>query len=621
VSRDLLLRHYEQELMFIRRMATRFAEKYPDVAGRLLLESTKCDDPHVDRIIQAFAMLTARIQQRLDDDFSEVTDALLGILYPHFLNPVPSATVVQIFLDPQQGDVTRGLTLPRHSILLAKPLPNNVRCKFRTSYNARLFPLEIESIDVLAVGALGALVPDDARSALRIRFKAMAGVALQEVRVDQLQLFLNAPPGDLQPLYEMFARDGVGMLVQRGEGKSELLLPRECLRPMGFEPEEGMLEYPVESFRGYRLLQEYFAFPEKFQFIELSGLERSVCDAPHEFLDVSILLPQSLKEIHIRPSRDHLRLACVPALNLFPHDADPIRLSQTSVEYPVIPDVRAPLAYEVHSVQSVTGSVPGKAERQTYYPFYGIRHGMASSEEAAFWHALRRPSLRKDDQGTDLSLSIVNGRFDPCLPPTEVLSVRALCSNRDLPAELNFLDAKGDFQLERGSGIAKIVCIRKPTPAIRAPSGSGSRWRIISHLALNQLSLSSEVLREGKEAFDHGVGASLEALREILKLYDYTDSPVTRQRIAGLARVRSGRVVRRLGEGRNSSFARGVEVELELDPAQYTGTGAFLFASVLERFLGLYTSINSFTQTVLRLKEREGEYYRWPPRAGEIQLL
>lgn len=615
--RDDLLLYYERELRFIRKMAVRFAEKYPDVAARLQLEPTKCEDPHVERMIEAFAMLSARVHLRLDDDFSEVSDSLLEILYPHYLRPIPSMTITQLALDPEQGGPGEGLAVPRHALLRSRPV-DGVRCVFRTCYPVKLWPLAVESVAIDAASG-GGSIPDDARSMLRIRLGSQGGVPLSDLSIDSLRFFLNDQGRSLQVLHEMFLRDAVGLQIRWGSNASPVVLGPDHIREVGFGRDEGALEYPLESFVGYRLLQEYFAFPEKFLFVDLTGLDRAPRAEEEDFLELSVLLRQSIASIDVRYTPEHLQLGCTPAVNLFPHRPDPIRLTHISVEYPVTPDARSPLSYEVYSIVDVSSSTPGSDAAQHFQPFYSLRHGMARAADAAYWHVTRRESMRRDDAGTDVFLTLVDPDFEPVSTGAGVLHVETLCTNRSLPNRLAFNDPRGDFQLEGRPEITSIRCLRKPTSPSRAPLGRENRWRLISHLALNYLSLT-EV--EGK-AGDGGLvnGSALEALREILRIYDYTDSPATRQRIAGLVGLRSRKVLRRAGHAAWTGFARGMEVELEFDAAQYTATGVFLFASVLERFLGLYTSINSFTQTVARVRQREEELKRWPPRAGEVQLL
>ena len=616
--RDRLLAYYDRELQFIRKLVAGFAEAYPEVAGRLLLEPTKCEDPHVERIIEAFSMLTARISLRLDDDFSEVTDSLLGILYPHFLNPIPSATIVQLALDPEQGKASEGVLVARHTLMHAQPV-DGVRCRFRSCYPVRLWPIEVASVEVVPPPA--GPVPAEARSALRIRLRALPGTKLQELSIDRLRFFLDAPAGMIDGLYRMLASDALGILVQRGSSGHPVFLSAEHVRPMGFERDEGLLEYPRESFLGYRLLQEYFAFEAKFLFVEIGELPPAAPDTAYDFLELCVLLPQPLAEIAIRPGVENLRLGCTPAVNLFHHLADPIRVTHTALEYPVVPDVRASRSYEVHSVTSVSSTVPGSAAMRSYEPFFGLRHGIVTDGELPFWHATRKPSMRKDDEGTEVFLSLSDRNFLAARPPSEDLHVRTLCTNRDLPARLPFGNPRGDLQIEGRAEIATIRCLRKPTQPIRAPIGAGSRWRIISHLALNHLSLVDVAVPEGAASDVPGQPQGLEALREILALYDFADTAVTRQRIAGVSDLRVRRVLRRIGRGMAGGFARGLEVEIELDEEKFPGAGAFLFAAVLERFLGLYTSINSFTQTVARGRHTNGTLKRWPPRAGEVQVL
>lgn len=618
MMRDELLLYYERELRFIRKMAMGFAEKYPEIASRLQLEPQKCEDPHVERLIESFAMLTARVHQRVDDDFSEVSDALLNILYPHYLAPVPSTTIVQIDADPDVANVEGGFGIDAKSLLYAKPV-GGVRCCFRTAYPLRLFPVEIAEVDLVNPSALKGPLPERTQSALRIRLKTLAGANFAELGLGALRFFLDAPSGDIHSLYELFLRDPQGLMVRANEQATGVLYPPDAIRPVGFDRDEGLLEYPSESFVGYRVLQEYFAFPDKFLFVELRGFEEATRRCDGNELELLVLLPESVAQLDVRVAPENLKLGCTPAINLFPQTADPIRLTHAAIEYPVVPDARAPSSYEVYSIREVSALVPGTSETRIFSPLYGTRQGVAEASEGAFWHATRRPSMRKGDTGSDMLLSLVDGEFSPLDAPVEVLHVETLCTNRQLPARLLFGDPNGDFQLEGRPGISRIVALRKPTEPLPAPIGNASRWRLISHLSLNYLSISNDVrLRDGGGTAN---GSALAALQEILRLYDFQDSPVTRQRIAGLVELRARPVVRRVGRGATGGFARGMEVELELDPTQYTGSGLFLFASVLERFLGLYASVNSFAQTVARVRQQPGELKRWPPRAGELQLL
>jgi type VI secretion system protein ImpG len=287
--------------------------------------------------------------------------------------------------------------------------------------------------------------------------------------------------------------------------------------------------------------------------------------------------------------------------------AEPIALNHARAEYRLVPDVHRPLATEVYSIDAVTGTSGYLDEEVSYEPFFSVRHAWEGKGARAYWYATRRPSARKDDPGTEVDLSFVDAGFNPRVPASQMVTVRATCTNRDLPARLPFGGEQGDFELEGQAPVSRVRCLRRPTRPVRPPLRRGAQWPLISHLALNHLSLvdSDEVAV---------------ALRELLRVYDFTDSAVTRQQVAGITRVSHRRVAGRAGR-KVGAACLGVEVTLEFDESNYVGSGAFLLASVLERFFGLYVSINSFSQLVARTRRREGILRRWPPRAGERTLL
>jgi type VI secretion system protein ImpG len=624
--RDKLLHYYEQELRFVRHMASEFAEKYPDIASRLTLEANRCEDPHVERLIETYAMMAARVQLKLDDDFSEISEALLGILYPHYLAPVPSMAIVQFELDPETGATAGGVQVPRHTVLRSPQVPpSRVRCRFRTSYPLKLWPLQVHSVDILPSNQIGSPVPAGVRSAVRIVLRAPEAVQLADLTIDALRFFIPGETGSVHPLYELLLKDPQGIVVA---GAPPRLLGPDHVVPVGFGPDEGLLEYPPESFVGYRLLQEYFAFQEKFQFVELTGLDLARHADGARDLTLYVLLKDTAATHAMKLGPENLLLGCTPATNLFRHNADPIRVTHLQSEYEVVPDPRAPLAYEVYRVLGATGVRPGATDTKTFHPFYALRHGEQRAEDAAYFVASRRQSMRKDDAGTRVFVMLVDPDFNILRADAEpygveTLVVDILATNRELPSRMHFGRPGGDFDVEGPSEIKRVRCVRNPTLPIAAPIAEGSRWRIISHLALSYLSLSGDhgIDPESDGARDAEESGGVEALREMLKLYDFADSPATRARINGLVGLQAKRVVRRIGRGGLAGFVRGIHVQLELDPHQFTGAGLFLFASVLERFLSMYASVNSFTQTSAIVRGREGTLKQWAPRLGRAHVL
>ena len=300
------------------------------------------------------------------------------------------------------------------------------------------------------------------------------------------------------------------------------------------------------------------------------------------------------------------RLGCSPVINLFPQTSEPILLDQQKYEYPVVPNARRPLAMEVFSIDQVASLKPQEREIVEYYPFYSFRHSAQRDRKQTFWIANRRPSVRPNDDGTEIELSLVDLSFRPTRPATDALTVRTTCTNRELPSRLPFGNEAGDFELETGAPIKRIVALRKPTAPIRPPLGKAMQWRLISHLSLNYLSLVSE---------------GPDALQEILKLYDFTGSASTGKTVEGITGLKSERRFARVVSEDGIAFARGTRVELELDEEQFVGGGVYLFASVIEYFLALYASLNSFSQLSAKVRQRREVLREWPPRAGRRILM
>ena len=612
--RDELLEYYERELSFLRSMGVEFAEKYPKIASRLVLEPDRCEDPHVERLLEAFAFLAARVHLKIEDDFPEISESLLGILYPHYTRPIPSMSIVEFHLDPQQGKLSSGFTVPRSSILYSKPV-DGVPCKFRTGFDTTMWPVRVTDAQWRSPERLDPpLKAPDAVAACRLELTCDADVRFDKLELSQLRFYLNGESNVIHSLYELLFNSNTQILLRDPEASPKtppLRLPPTALRAMGFRDDEALLEFPRRSFTGYRVLQEYFAFPEKFFFVELSGLEQLAAAgfgsraevifliAPHERAD-----RQQMLELGI--SAKTFRLNCAPIVNLFPHTAEPVHLDQTRHEYPVIPDIRRKNALEIFSVDDALSSNPRSQEIVHFDPMYSYRHSIRDETRKAFWKATRRPSGRKNDEGTEIWISLVDMSGRSARAGVETLTVHCTCSNRDLPSRLPFGNEAGDFDIEGVSVVKRIVTLRKPTPTLRPPTGRGRLWRLISHLSLNYLSL----VEEGKEA-----------LQEILRLYNLSDSTFLERQISGITSLSSRRQFARVVSEHGISFARGTHVGIEIDEEHFVGGGVYLFAAVLEYFLGLYVTLNGFSQLTVRTRQRKEVLKEWPPRAGHRILL
>ena len=606
---DELLPYYERELQFIRQMTDDFAEKYPKVAGRLLLKPGTCEDPHVERLIEAFALLAGRVHRKLDDEFPEITEAVLDVLYPHYLRPVPPQAIAQFQLDPSQSapastKVKAGL--PIHS----KPENGNV-CSFRTCYPVTLWPLRVTGASVSAVNRFAAPgMPSDAAAVIRIGIECLGGLRLEQLPLDSLRFYLNGESAVVHTLYEFLFLNTLRIAVRAlpaREGTAQAVLPPGSLQPVGFTTAEGILPYSDRSFLGYRLLQEYFSFPEKFFFVDLKGLDRLPKRGFGSAFEILIFLkqpdqPHRLIALEQSVGGDTFQLGCTPIVNLFERIAEPIRITQTKAEYHIVPDQHRQWATEVYSVDRVA-SASYLEETRIYQPFYSFRHGSADNTHKHFWYTHRRPSLRKGDNGTDVYLSLVDLDFNASLPPVEMLTLHVTCTNRDQAPLLKLSGEFGELEPE-GAALMRARCLRNPTPTARPPVRRGLQWRLISHLSLNHLSI---------------VEKGTEALQEILRLYDFSNDPAIRKQIAGITSVTSRSSISRVASSTGVAFCRGTDVTLEFDEGEYVGTGVYLLACVLQRFLGLYAAVNSFSR--LTARTRKGVLKQWPPLAGEQILL
>jgi len=629
--RDQLLLYYERELVFLRRMGAEFARKYPKVAGRLLLDEEKIEDPHVERMIEAFAFLTGRIGLKLDDELPEITESFINLLYPHYLAPIPSMAVVQLSFGSKNDKLTSTQKLARGTQLRSRPI-DGTACQFRTAYETHLVPMELLS------AALESPAPKDGRGKfaecyVRMSFRCFGDANLHEYKDGEtgeppkfLRFYIDGDPQLVFPLYEIIFNHATDVEIRAkeapiGQGTLKTLtnislkqpdpvfIPAaDSIRPVGFDNEDAVLPFTKRSFTGYRLLSEYFAFPYKFLFFDVFGIDQAVERKFGSHFDILIHLKNVTPPI-APVTTDTFRMGCSPIVNLFARMSDPIYLSEQKYEYQVIPDVHRQSGTEIYSIEEVTTSDPQTGTTRSFAPFYSLRHAYGEETDKSYWHAVRRPSQRPDDDGTEIFMSLVDMKFDPRLPAVNVLNVRTTCTNRDLPARLPFGGKENDFDVEGTALLSGVRCLTKPTAAIRPPQRRYAQWRLISHLNLNYLSL----VDSGNDVPD--------ALQEILHLYNFDDSSATRKQILGIKSVESKKAVRQVGGRVGTGFVRGLQTTITFDEEEYVGSGLYLFACVLDRFMALYASINSFNQLEIRSIQRDEPIKLFRPRAGEQELL
>lgn len=594
---DELLDHYQAELRYLREMGESFARDYPRIAGRLELGPDESADPHVERLIESFAFLTARMQLNLRDDFPELTGALLELLCPHLVRPMPSASIARFTVDPDQGKLTTGHEIARGTMLYADTTGDET-CRFRTTYPVTLWPVEIaeagfESPDRFDFGSQVATV-------LRLRIAASRG-SLAELELDQLRFYINEELSQAADLYELLTAQRIQTAILPEGSTRPIFLPEPSVRPVGFTPEEAILPHPDRGHDGYRILQEYFAFPRKFLFLDIAHLggHRS---ARH--FDLLFLL-RRMPHQRLSVDRETFQTGCTPVVNLFVKSTEPVRLDHLRHEYRLIPDMRREKTTEIYSILSVSTAPRGNEKAEQFQPFYSFRHETAGRDGGAYWLARRVPTGRAEVPGTEMRISFLDLDANVAKMSVQTVFATTLCTNRRLAEQLPMA---AELQIEEAAPLSRIELLHLPTRAKSPPTGGATQWRLVSHLSLNHLSLTSGA--DGRRA-----------LQEILRLYGGADELSVQQQIQGIIAMRCRNVVRRLDGEAWRGFCRGTEVEITLDEELFVGTNAFLFASVLNHFLALYATINSFTQLVLRSARREGEWHRWPPLSGEHRLI
>jgi type VI secretion system protein ImpG len=620
-----LMAYYEAELTFLRDMGVEFANEFPKVAQRLDLANTEVADPFVERMLEGFAFLTARIQLKMDAEFPTFTQSLLNMVYPHYAAPTPSMAIVEITPADTLRSTPAGVALPAGTELRSLlGTEDQTNCIFRTAHLVHLLPIELAEAEYIAaaaaVAALG--LPDSARAkaAIRLRLRSQGNVPLTKIALERLSFYLGGPELARMRLYEQLSANVVG-IVARPTGRpvpwQERLRPTD-LEPIGFEPEEALLPALPQTFDGYRLLQEYYALPDRFLFFTLKGLDRAAIRCAGPELEIVILLDRAETALAAM-GPEYMALHCTPAINLFPKRSDRVNLDLAHDEHLIVPDRMRPLDYEVFAITAMEGFPADGGPTQPFFPFYAANDLSRNPGHRSYFMTRRQPHLlssrarqrgpRSNYLGHDLFVSLVDGDNAPIADALRQLGLDLLCTNRDLPLSMPVGKQHTDFTVSVNAPIAKIRCLVGPTTPRPCRGDGDLAWRFISHLSVNYLTLTDT---------DDVQGAA--ALRELLRLYIPSNDTRAARRLEGLLSVAAEPIVRRLPGPGPVCAGRGLQVRLSVDETPFGGAGGIVLAAVLDRFFAKYVSINAFTETVMTSLDR-GQVMRWPLRLGRRPVL
>ncbi|WP_414450857.1 type VI secretion system baseplate subunit TssF [Burkholderia sp. 22PA0099] len=591
-----VLRYYEAEMRYLREAGQEFAHAFPDRARELGLDRRGDRDPHVERLLEGFAFLMGRLRHKLDDELPELTEGLVSMLWPHYLRMIPSLSILE--LKPDMGALQKHERLDAGLEATSGPVATggadgsatHIECVYRTTQPVDLYPLSLTEASARA--------REDGRSVIRLRFAIQPQAQREQLQVPRVRLYLDADRPVALALHAALTAKPLALQVRVPGYPAErpgapLEMRRLRLEAAGFAANERLWPKADNAFGGYQLLLEYFTFPEKFMFVDLLGLDLQAIPAAAPYFDAEVVLEKPWAD-DMRFDADNIRLYCTPIINLFPIEADPVKVTQFETEYRVRARDQYGPQVDIYSVDAVQGIERGR--RFEYTPFAAFRHrgGMLRHqmpERYFHTHMRRAPSGRFHTQ-----LVLGGHAWDSASAmPQETLSLRVTGTHGMLPRK-----ALRDASITRmRAGFTNILSVRNltpPTAPVYPPTGDRFQWRVLSHLAPNYLSL-----------------LDAEILRGSLALYDWTDGELNRRRIEAIIDVRH-RPLQKLVKG---GLMRGVEIVVTVDSGRFAGTGDLeLFGAMLNRFLGLYATVNLYTKFVM-VQQPTGQRVEWPDTKGE----
>ncbi|MCS2610819.1 type VI secretion system baseplate subunit TssF [Halomonas dongshanensis] len=587
----MLNRYYRDELNFLKRQGREFAQANPGLSRFLSERST---DPDVERLLEGFAFLTGRMREKVEDEFPELTHSLIGTLWPNYLRPVPSMTIMQF--TPTWHSLSQRQRVERGAKLASTPVEGTA-CQFRTCHAVDLLPLEHAGVDARHTRE---------SSVVELAMAVHGDQPLSLIGLDTLRLYLGGDGYTARTLY-LWLNHYLERLELEIDGRCEQL-PKRLLQTVGFEHDEALLPYPRNVHQGYRILQEYLCFPEAFHFFDLKGLGEYLPNSTGERMTLRFTFSRMLPA-DARVQDEHLALYCTPAINLFEHDGEPIDLNGERSEYRIRPNSRRPGHFEVFSVDRVEGrleNATGSAQDapRAYVPFESFQHQIEHDRghESRFYRVRVKDSLRSD--GFDHDIAFIRGDERDYLDRRETISLQLTCSNRELPEQLTI----GDIcePSEESPSFADFRNITRPTPVLRPALDDRLLWTLISNLSLNYLSLLHR-----------------DALCSVLRAYDFRAridrqaERIAQNRLAGIVAIETQPVDRL----RRGLPIRGLRSVMTLDQDAFGDEGSlYLFGSVLARFFSLYASINSFHELHV-VNRHNQERYAWTLQPGQQPLM
>ncbi len=596
---DDLLPYYERELEELRRNAAAFAHRHPNVAGHLNVGQSAADDPHVERLIEASAFIASRIHRRLDDEFPEFTEAMLGVVYPQLVRPLPARGIVEVRTDFSTQAGAPPYRLPSGSSLRSRPVSieqstDEIECRFRTTTPLELWPIELTEARVRPLGNTAlASNTSNGNTVISLKLSGLDGFNFPAEGLSKLRVHLTGDAQLLGPLYDLLVSDLAGAKdpsIWISHSGTVCAAPQLSLVPTGTSESESLLTADPRTAPGHRLLLEYCTFPEKFLFLEIEGLDR-IRGELGPSLEIHFVRNMD-QDSHIfdmlssRVDKQVFRLGCVPIVNIFRRMAEPIRLDHRRYSYPIDVDSRRRDGYEIHSVRSVDLLRQGeRIQRQRLPQQFGLE--MNAEDAAPFaWHTHRKTA---PDGAMEIEVRLVGRDWNPGTPVNNVLQIEVEATNRNLTTSLKPTNGTEiTFLPETGQDV-EIRLLRRLRQPVRPPLGTRATWELITLLSLNHVSLTDPTAGN---------------LRRLLHAFNLSDREKEKllfedvaRRIHSISAIYCKPVPGRVGMGLRAALVQGLRLDIDVDPEGFGRNSLCLFGMILSEFFALYANVNAFTQT------------------------
>lgn len=605
-----LVKLYNDELSELRKRGGAFADAHPKIASRLKLGQGNVEDPMVGRMLESFAFLTARVRHDLEHETELLSENLVQLLYPHYFLPIPACSTVEFSPSRQ---LEEDYELPRNTII-STPLTNTDYCYFNTRYPVTVKPIAIEKLHYRKEGAFASkhYSPKTLKSCFSFNLRSLKpDRSLDDLGLDAIRFFINAAPEARGQLHELFLSRTREIVLSYGDAHETISIPSDIIKPVGFADNENLLPYPDNSFSGYRLLTEYFAYPEKFSYFSLNGLEKYLDEDMEGDITLTFYFDQHHADLESQITDSTLQLHCTPVVNVFEQSAEPIRFDNQQREYPIVANAQYDQKHlEVYSVESVNISSSRYKNEIDSAPYFGRRFTQ-TKDKYLYWHVNRKSceSLGEHNtKGDEAYISFSDFNLDG-VEEQLLLTPKVLCTNRDAADHLPYGGGKPELSFRDGAHdlIGRLRCVTPITTTKYRHTREHHRTELAEHICINQV----------------GYGDSLQScktIKQLLSLYSfaelYSDEMIEQGVVSVEVTPQTIRHPSRLRQG----FCRGSLYKMTIDEHYFSDAMLYLFGSVLHEFLTKSCSLNSFVELAIESKQR-GRIATWQPKLGTKPIL